>query len=95
MSNSRVIHGIISVPNRVEMKRNQINNTEYQQQLKEYRNRVDETSINLNCMIQKPLETEQAKEGSEVEEKEETEEANCKENEPLQVESKKQEGVAS
>jgi len=37
----------------------------------------------------------QAKEGSEVEEKEETEEANCKENEPLQVESKKQEGVES
>jgi len=95
MSNTRIIHGIISVPNRVEMKRNQINNSEYQQQLKEYWSRVGETSINLNCMIQKPLETEHAREGSEVEEKEETEEANCKENKPIQVESKRQEGVAS
>ena len=77
------------------MKRNQINNSEYQQQLKEYWSRVGETSINLNCMIQKPLETEHDKEGSKVEEKEETEEANCKENEPIQVETKRQERVAS
>lgn len=62
MNNSRVIHGIISVPNRVELKRNQIYNDSYVESLAELISRVSETSINLDCMIQKPLETEQTKE---------------------------------
>lgn len=58
MSNSRVIHGIISVPNRFDIKRNQIYDKDYEEHLKELKEtRGPETSIHLNMMIQKPLET--------------------------------------
>lgn len=58
LNNSRVIHGIISVPNRVEMKRNKIFDEKYEENLKELKEkRLHETSISLDMMIQKPLET--------------------------------------
>ena len=57
LSNSRIIHGIISVPNRTEMKRNQVFNKTYQDGLEELNNKSFETAICLELMIQKPLET--------------------------------------
>lgn len=59
LNNTRVIHGIISVPNRLEVNRNQISNDDYRQAMIDLRDRVAETSISLDCMIQKPLDTEQ------------------------------------
>ena len=57
LSNSRIIHGIISVPNRTEMKRNQVFNKTYQDGLEELNNKSFETAICLELMIQKQLET--------------------------------------
>ena len=58
MNNTRVIHNIISVPNKVQMKRNQIYNTDYIENLKAMEKKAEETSIALDLMIQLPLETE-------------------------------------
>ncbi len=101
MSNSRVIHGIISVPNRADIKRNQIYNSEYQQLLRDYQDRVSETCIKLNCMIQKPLETKQVKDGDKInkedseEKTEKVEETNHETNENTKLEKEKEEGVTS
>jgi hypothetical protein len=57
LSNTRIINGITSVPNRTEMKRNQMLNKTYQHILEELNNKSFETAICLEHMIQKPLET--------------------------------------
>ncbi len=59
LNNSRIIHGIISVPNRFEMKRNQVFNKSYQDGLQELEKKSFETAILLELMIQKPLENTQ------------------------------------
>lgn len=61
MNNSRIIHGIISVPNRLEIKRNQVFNKNYQDGLQELQKKSFETAILLDMMIQKPLETNEVK----------------------------------
>lgn len=58
MNNTRVIHGIISVPNRIGIKRNQIFDDNYKETISDLENKISETSISLDLMIQKPLETE-------------------------------------
>lgn len=58
LNNTRVIHGIISVPNRTSIKRNQIFDEHYEKLLSELDERSSQTSISLDMMIQKPLETE-------------------------------------
>lgn len=52
LSNARVIHGIMSVPNRINLKRNQIFNEAYQNQLNEYVKNSKETSMSLEEMIE-------------------------------------------
>lgn len=76
MNNTRVIHGIISVPNRIGIKRNQIFDDSYKENISVLETKINETSISLDLMIQKPLETNsksestpEEKESSEIEEK--------------------------
>jgi hypothetical protein len=57
LSNTRIRNGIISVPNRTKMKRNQMLNKTYQDIQEELNNKSFETAICLEHMIQKSLET--------------------------------------
>lgn len=47
MENSRVHMGIISVPNRIDFKRNQINDLEYQSYIDELENLATKTAFSL------------------------------------------------
>ena len=53
MNNTRIIHGIISVPNRLDMKRNQIFDNIYQESLKLLEIKSHESTIPLIQMIKK------------------------------------------
>lgn len=61
LANSRIIHGIISVPNRLDIKRNQVFNKNYQDGLQELEKKSFETAIPLELMVQKPLEDQEPK----------------------------------
>jgi PAB-dependent poly(A)-specific ribonuclease subunit 2 len=52
LSNTRVIHGITSVPNRMNIKRNQIYNQAYMDEIKELEKKITETSIPLELMCE-------------------------------------------
>lgn len=54
LSSSRVIHGIISTPNRSSLSRNQVFDQKYEEELKQLTDKP-ETWISLDQMIQKPL----------------------------------------
>ena len=56
LDNARVIHGIISVPNRIDLKRNQVFNESYENYLRDLETNSKKTSISLLEMI-KPEET--------------------------------------
>jgi hypothetical protein len=51
MENPRIIHGIISVSNKFEMKRNQVYNNNYENMLRELERRAKQTSIPLEQLV--------------------------------------------
>jgi hypothetical protein len=51
MNNARVIHGIISVPNRINIKRNQIFNLQYQEELEKLEANKSSTYISLSDLV--------------------------------------------
>ncbi len=51
LDNARVIHGIISVPNRIDLKRNQTFNEKYEEYLKSLDLNAENTSVLLKDMV--------------------------------------------